>query len=313
MKALHFNSNLEKLNPIQDVELSFSVSENAVSGLSGFLSGQGKFMIQRPEINVTGVTFSGLNSAVDFADTSVQDQVNISLGISGGGGFNNNDKSGIFNIEKIHVFTGISQSDLETKFNILNPDIVKNISLSEINQNIDFSITSDELNNNTDEIFYKFLPFDRINSGNNFSDIISGSMLTSNFLNDIEGVSGFTGITFTGEELYIDRSGIDGSIITLLDIKLDSTTINLSGNCETVSFNKNIVDDFSINLFLRTEKEIILTGFSGLASDQKPTFVDVAIEESHNGSGNAKISGRFSEHVVSRDPDTNLFFVRKVS
>mgnify|MGYP003141028838 CR=1 FL=1 len=313
MRAIQFNSNVETINPVSGFALDFSASE---SSKLTFLSGKSRFFVNRPEFAITGVEFSGINAAVEFGDTSVRDQVDFTLLMSGKvpNEFDLDNASGILNIEKLNVYTG-SFLEEESDTNILSPDFEKFSFQADVeNSNINFSLDSEELGGETGTLFYKFKPFDRLNSGISLtgvglSGIASGQMLTSEFLADVPS-------TFTDEELYIARTGIDGSI-TLNDLKLNNRTLSISGNCQAISFNKNIADDFTIILDLRTDKDVLLTGGSGfgrLADADYPTFINRKDPTTFDGTGNIFLTGgKFTQHVVVNDTTAGAFMVQEIS
>jgi hypothetical protein len=305
MRSIHFNSNVETLNPVSGFVLDFSASE---SGKLSFLSGKSRFTVNRPEFAITGVEFSGINAAVEFGDTSVQDRVDFKLLMSGKvpNEIDFDNTSGILNVEKINIYTG-SFLEEQSNTNILSPDFEK-FSFTTQDAEINFSLNSEELGGETGTLFYKFVPFDRLNSGIITDTIASGQMLTSEFLADVP-------TTFTGEELYIARTGIDGSI-TLNDLKFNDRSLIISGDCQAISLNKNVDSNFDIILDIRSDKDILLTGGSGfaLASNEKPTFINRKDPNTFDGTGNIFLTGgKFTQHIIANDTTEGAFIVQEIS
>lgn len=276
-----FSSNLQLENPVKDFRVEFAVSEiNA-----GFASGEADYIVERPSFNITGVRFSGLN-ALQENGVEIVNQVQIYIDVSGklknDFGFETENNSGASNIEKVRIYTGFSPD-----FNVA-PDLFdfeKLVTIDPNNASASFSLNSSDLGGNTGLIYYKILPFDRLNSGE-LGPTVSGSMFT-----------GFNPQTIISSDLTISPNNLN-------DRAYDQRTLTLVDGVDNIFFDTGIADQFSVGLEVRTDDIITLTGLNTGVQFVNPL-------ESSTYKDGMNISGNFVIYSASKDSlEPDLFVIR---
>lgn len=253
---MRFNELVVGLHPASSgYELECFVQNNQEAD---FLSGSGSFFVEFPQFAITGLEFRGQNIVFEPTGSDLQlmsdieiieDLIELRCFFSGDiNGFNGLAKE---NIKKIDVYTG-SFSDFE-------PDTVGltnflkggDVNIDKDDQFLDFNVLDTEIQNRTDNLFYKVIPLDYLTFGE-ASDAVSGIMFT--------GFESFGSIT--EDEIIIDRS--NGN-----DLRFSSNAgiTDIFSGTQLILTN-NIPLDFSARFRIRTNSQDIVISTDGGAALQ---------------------------------------------
>lgn len=253
---MRFNELVVGLHPASSgYELECFVQNNQEPD---FLSGSASFFVEFPQFAITGLEFRGQNIVFEPTGSGLQlmsdieiieDLIELRCFFSGDiNGFSGLAKE---NIKKIDVYTG-SFSDFE-------PDTVGltnflkggAVNIDKDDQFLDFNVSDTEIQNRTDNLFYKVIPLDYLTFGE-ASDAVSGIMFT--------GFESFGSVT--EDEIIIDRS--NGN-----DLRFSSNAgiTDIFTGTEFILTN-NIPLDFSASFRIRTNSQDIVISTDGGAALQ---------------------------------------------
>jgi len=293
MNNQSFSIGISKPSPvISGFVLDFSATEKDQH--AAFATGLARINFQRPQFEITGLNFSGLNTLeVNDGQDRVVDQVNFNLKISGyipdpnlilGESTENN--SGALNIERVLVFTGASESALGK----LSPQFANFIINTEADPDtldVNFSLSKEDLNSNTGVIFYRLMPFDRLATGE-ISNIVSGRLFT-----------GFDDLETFNEEIFISRSNLN-------DLRFNGQALILASGATGIRIDsQGISSDFGCAFELRTNEEVVITGIDSTVTFVNPPDVTTATT-------GVTMSGNFQVFTLQKDEVTaNNYIIRK--
>jgi len=253
---MRFNELVVGLHPASSgYELECFVQNNQESD---FLSGSASFFVEIPQFAITGLEFRGQNIVFEPTGSGLQymtdieiieDLIELRCFFSGDiNGFSGLAKE---NIKKIDVYTG-SFSDFE-------PDTVGltnflkggDVNIDKDDQFFDFSVFDTEIQNRTDNLFYKVIPLDYLTFGE-ASDAVSGIMFT--------GFETFGSVT--EDEVIIDRSNGND-----LRFSINAGITHIFTGTELILTN-NIPLDFSASFRIATNSQDIVISTDGGAALQ---------------------------------------------
>lgn len=288
-----FSFTLQKPNPISTgFLLDFKAYDANQHPL--FSTGIARYELLRPSIAASGLTIEGLNSAVE--SMPIIDQINFNLKIDGGVPNNFEDSplgdppennSGALNVEKVSIFTGKTVEKV-TGVAPDRPNFEKS-TVADASSEINFSLTKEELNGNTGEIFYTVLPFDRLGSGT-LSEPVSQRLFT-----------GFDEVAAQTDEIFISRTNLN-------DLRFANQRVLLTENATKIEVDHTgILSNFICGLEIRHDKPIDISG-----TTVDVTFINPPdISEPTTG---VTISGEFKVFSLSKDSiNNNLYIVRDIS
>lgn len=288
MNNQSFSIGIQKPSPvISGFVLNFSATEKDQH--ASFATGFAGINFQRPQFEITGLNFSGLNTLeVNDGQDRVVDQVNFNLKISGyiPNKSNVENNSGALNIERVLVFTGASESALD----LVGPQFANFIINTEADPDtldVNFSLSKEDLNSNTGVIFYRLLPFDRLGTGE-ISNIVSGQLFT-----------GFNDLEMFNEEIFISRSNLN-------DLRFNEQVLTLGSGATGIRIDSaGISSDFGCAFELRTDEEVVITGIDNTVTFVNPPDVTTATT-------GVTMSGNFQIFTLQKDEVTaNNYIVRK--
>ena len=243
----------------------------------GFESGSGRFFVQNPLFEVTGLAFLGKTFLQrptgvgrrfvrDFIDFS--NKANLTCFLSGD--FNGETGLGLTNVKRLEVFTGANDNfsaDVVSGFNRIRT-IPTN--LSRDNNKITIPISRSDIDNRVDEpIGFQVVPRDFINYGT-------------------RGIS-ITGEIFGGFESFPVITGIETEISrqTMNDIRFSIASRPVEINpprfpC-TILVDSGICLDFDADFRIRGTGNVIVTGINGaVITGTKATIDDSNTHTSRN-------------------------------
>ena len=221
----------------------------------GFQSGSGRFFVQSPQFEITGLEFEGKDAlqqptgdGLQFSEDFLTLARGINLKCFFSGDLNGQSGLATRNIKFLSIYTGQDVTftpDLLSGTNLV--DTIK----TEVNENITevtINLTSSQIQERTEEnIAYKVIPRDFINFGN-ISD-------------------GVTGIMFSGFEDFpkIESSPVTISRETINDIRFTNARapIDIFVNPCTILIDSGIALDFSAQFRARHDGVIKISGING--------------------------------------------------
>lgn len=253
---MRFNELVVGLHPASSgYELECFVQNNQESS---FLSGSGSFLVEFPQFAITGLEFRGQNIVFEPTGSRLQlmsdievieDLIELRCFFSGDiNGFNGLAKE---NIKKIDIYTGSFsgfEPDTVGLTNFIKGGIVN---IDKDSQFLDFNVLDTDIQNRTDNLFYKVIPLDYLTFGE-ASNAVSGIMFT--------GFESFSSVT--EDEIIIDRSNGND-----LRFSANAGITDIFTGTEFI-LTENIPLDFSASFRIRTNSESISISPSGGATLQ---------------------------------------------